>query len=353
MIFLSLTAMPGGGLNSAMTPTPGTTDLKSDTITNCTISNNVAVGNGGGLSISTLAGFVLSGCKIEGNSTTTGAGGGLVVGTNMTLASGVMNCIIQNNTAATNGGGIHVRSGKAPVTSCLIANNTGSNAIYIEANDVKIYNNTIANNSAIGVNILATSTSTDIKNNIFWNNVDNTITGGTAPVAEYNAYSGAGADLGAGTIASLTASNTFVQPTTFTGAATTDPQKDEIKSANWSLKTGAPAIDAAATLADVKTDITGGARPVGAGYDMGAYEFGAVSSIKNTVIHNVKIGVMHSNIIVKSEELSQVNVYNIAGIQVFNSKSNNYLHQINLNSGVYIVKISTKTGSFNQKVILN
>ena len=349
----STTAQSGGGIGSTMTPTPGTTDLKSDTILNCTIENNTATVNGGGVNMSTNCGFLMSGCKVTGNTATTGSAGGVYINNNMTVASGLMNCIISDNTAATNGGGVHAKSGLAPVTSCLIANNTAPTAVYVEANNVKLYNNTIANNSAIGVSILATSTGADIKNNILWNNVDNTVTGGTTPVLEYNAYSGAGADAGTGTIASLTATNTFVLPTTFTGAATSDAQKTESSAANWSLKTGCPAIDAATTLADVKTDITGGIRPAGAGYDMGAYEFGAISAVRNISICNAKIAVLNSNIIVKSDELSRINVYNTAGMQVFNSKSNSYMHQVKLNQGVYIVKISTVAGMFTQKIVLN
>ena len=42
--------------------------------------------------------------------------------------------------------------------------------------------------------------------------------------------------------------------------------------ANYHLKTGSPAIDKGQTLATVPKDIEGKARPVGAGWDLGAYE---------------------------------------------------------------------------------
>lgn len=43
---------------------------------------------------------------------------------------------------------------------------------------------------------------------------------------------------------------------------------------DYRLKAGSPAIDAGTTLADVTTDLEGKARPIGAAFDIGAYEYG-------------------------------------------------------------------------------
>jgi len=45
---------------------------------------------------------------------------------------------------------------------------------------------------------------------------------------------------------------------------------------DYNLKPGSPAIDSGVLLSEVEDDITGGVRPAGAGYDIGAYEYGAM-----------------------------------------------------------------------------
>jgi len=56
-----------------------------------------------------------------------------------------------------------------------------------------------------------------------------------------------------------------------------DPKlvSENLASLNPSLAIGSPAIDKASTMITVKTDYAGNARPVGAGYDIGSYEYGS------------------------------------------------------------------------------
>jgi hypothetical protein len=53
---------------------------------------------------------------------------------------------------------------------------------------------------------------------------------------------------------------------------------------DYRLKAGSPAIDAGITLAEVTDDILGVPRPVGAAYDIGAYEYGGTPTVQTPTI---------------------------------------------------------------------
>ena len=53
----------------------------------------------------------------------------------------------------------------------------------------------------------------------------------------------------------------------------TDPKFVSASTANFSLMSGSPAIDAGLTMSSIKNDFVGTARPQGAAYDVGAYEY--------------------------------------------------------------------------------
>ena len=58
------------------------------------------------------------------------------------------------------------------------------------------------------------------------------------------------------------------------GALFADPAADD-----YHLRAGSPAINAGTPRADVAADLDGRARPVGGGYDIGAYEYASISSV--------------------------------------------------------------------------
>jgi hypothetical protein len=113
-----LTSDDGGGINGS-------------TVSNCTITGNIATRWGGGTYNSNV-----SDCTITGN--TAMIGGGTYGGT-------VNNSLIANNSATSNSGGI--RNSKA--NNCLITNNSASSAAGIGYSD-NVTNCTITNNIATG-----------------------------------------------------------------------------------------------------------------------------------------------------------------------------------------------------------
>jgi parallel beta-helix repeat protein len=108
----------------------------------------------------------------------------------------------------------------------------------------KIYNNTIYHNADRGIWIEGGATNTIIRNNIIYLN-------GNGVTID---------DTGSGTVKDHNLLN--IDPL-FVNAAAQD----------FHIKAGSPAIDAGVALSEVPTDFEGTNRPVGAAYDLGAYEF--------------------------------------------------------------------------------
>jgi len=108
-----------------------------------------------------------------------------------------------------------------------------------------VANNTIYGNDTIGINIsskFAGGKNARIINNIVYGN------GGSQQIED-------------------TATGTTLQ-----NNLTTDPKFVNPAAGDFGLQAGSPAIDKGMTLAEVKTDFTGKARPEGAAYDIGAFE---------------------------------------------------------------------------------
>lgn len=136
---------------------------------------------------------------------------------------------------------------------------------------VKVYNNTFA---LIGTHGLGSYSGCDItaRNNIFYNVLGNIFyTSGGAMTEDHNLVFRTGSSYSASDYNS-------------TDILNKDPLFTNVGAYNFTLTAGSPAINTGANLSSVgvTTDLTGAARPVGAGYDMGAYEYGASGSATPT-----------------------------------------------------------------------
>jgi parallel beta-helix repeat protein len=105
----------------------------------------------------------------------------------------------------------------------------------------QVYNNTVYGNPGNGIDIFAGASGTVVKNNIVYGN------------------GGGISDAGTGTVLS--------------NNVTTDPQFVNASANDFSLRASSPAINAGVTVSIVTTDMNGVARPQGAAYDVGAYEY--------------------------------------------------------------------------------
>ena len=214
-------------------------------IRNCIIRNNYAAGDGGGIFVSKRA--EIYNCKIYSNQADS-SGGGLSISTN----GRIYNSYIVNNKSVNLGGGIKITGiNSAPkAINCVIANNESTNGAGAYLSDGYLNNCTIVNNGGNGVYFGSYGSTS---NGIIWGNSTYQIT----QIASNNSHqienniiqdiSTTGTNIG------ISSANNgvifdenyprFTKPTTFTGNATTQEQLDEILNANWYINPQSAAID--------------------------------------------------------------------------------------------------------------
>jgi hypothetical protein len=142
------------------------------------------------------------------------------------LGSGSNNVAYNNqvyiNSRASFGGGIYIN--------------------YTGATNNQVYNNTVYGNNGYCVYVGSDSTGAIVQNNVCWQNATNSIKNDGSKSSIAN---------------NLTA----------------DPKFTDAGNKDFRLQVGSPAIDAGVKISAVGTDFAGMARPQGAAYDLGAYEF--------------------------------------------------------------------------------
>ena len=208
-------------------------------VRNCTISDNVASNSGGGVYVQN--GGMVSNCWISGNRTVDAAGNGggvFVTATAGNTGGTLVNSVICNNSTPQDGGGIYCSQGAtvlAPIVNCTVVSNAAGR-----------YGGGIRQNSARMIN------------NIIYFNV--------APT-DSNLYQ----DAGSGWV-----TNCCVIPLpAFNGTAcfTNAPAFVNRSSLDFHLVAGSACIDAGAVNNAPGNDYDGNLRPVGAAYDVGAFEY--------------------------------------------------------------------------------
>ena len=143
----------------------------------------------------------------------------------------VTNCIFSGNTAATMGGGIYNDNNCSPtVTNCTFSGNSASSGGGM-ANRV--------------------SSSPTVTNSILWADSPSEIyNSGSSPIVTYSDIQGG-----------------------YTGTGNINADPLFVGGGDYHLTAGSPCIDTGTSSGAPATDLEGSPRPLGAGYDMGAYEF--------------------------------------------------------------------------------
>ena len=245
------------------------------TVQNCHFRNCESGSNAGAIWIeqgNATTPAVVRNCLIE-NCVCTGTESGVGGIYNSEGQGLIENCIIRGCKGSI--GGIRNNEGGV-VRNCVLYNNhsTYNGCLYGAGT---FFNNTVCNNSAVrysGCRVTGRMT-----NSVFWGNT----TTGTEYVNYVDASSGATmniGDVGEGITTGLSADNSaptgpnFLTPTNFVGQPTNDLEREAMMNADWSLTAYSTAlIDHADAASAPVTDIRGVARPKGAGYDIGAYEY--------------------------------------------------------------------------------
>lgn len=350
----------GGG---AIFGSAGGSISQSLMIKNCQFIENSLVGGLGGGAIYFYMNTVpisIEGCSFIGNVAspvegTYNGGGAVYVSTG--LMAPIKNCIFRDNIITTSCSGSAIRCNPTvTMQNCVFANNSSKSGASATAKfqsaDSKLLNSTIVNNETSGTGAGSSSVDmtagarTVICNSLFMGNLNSTSGTSNSTVITYNATDNIdlwGTTGSANNIKSLTATNTFVSPTSFRGAPTNAAQKAESAAANWQLLSSSPAVNAGTDLSasDVTTDILGVARPVGAAYDMGAYEC-TVTGIKDITLN---FNCFSHNQHIELRELTDgqhVTIYSITG-QIKNEQfAYGSSLSIGVSKGLYLVKVDAQ-----------
>lgn len=343
--------------------------------------------------------ILLRGCTISGNRAEISQGGGLMInpywtGTTLSGKVFVENCKIVNNYSRTHGGGVLCDSQNQASTleysfaNCVFANNLTETqqggAVFINnkvPSVVKFVNSTVVNNRMNvynygGAGIFYNNIPADVVNCVFWGNQN----AGTAPLKHhlrtkgiegnmvtYSAFDPRYRESDVSTSefpadisgvfgvakANFNADSVSVQfksPTNFTGIAKNTADSASLAAADWSLLEKSGLIDAGATVRTLYADITGLLRPVGDGYDVGAYEFNPSTATASTDVSEIRIFTSGKTILVDAGETSgSMQVYSIAGNLISSVVLHQGINTIQLPANqVYIVNVN----NYYRKVIL-
>jgi len=185
--------------------------ISSPTVSNCTFSGNSAGTDGGGMKNAHNSSPNVTNCTFSGNSAS--YGGGMLHDGNASPM--VTNCTFSGNSASDYGGGMYNYSSSSTMTNCILWGGSPEE-IYDLSSTLSI-------------------TYSDIQ-------------GG---------YTGTG---------NINADPMFLDPDGLDNIPGTED--DDLH-----LKSGSPCIDTGTATGAPDTDIEGKPRPLGKGYDMGAYEF--------------------------------------------------------------------------------
>ena len=336
-----------------------------------------------------LKNSIIRNCKSEGGSKPMGAA---IFYKNGAI---VENCVIANNASTRGANGTKDGQGviqghtKGDATyevnrfiNCTIVNNLADiYTIFFEAACTEVYNCICWGNTTGGKDY--PTQDSDYNNNIRWA-AESNVKSGTYPYVESFAYNSAGIyniasvqntyspillsfPLVEGTSETEGENPEFVNPTIYPGLAITDEDMDNIRKANWSLKEGSPLINAGvntpnnmgefvanATLPTSlpEMDLLGKVR-VG-NFDLGAYEFGAVSGIrKSTIDTTCRIFSNEGALqILGLNDVAIVQIYALDGALVYNATidTENVVLPLSL-KGCYVVKVQDVNGVYGQKVI--
>lgn len=347
--------------------------VKKLTVKNCIFKNNLSKYGGAGISAefelnntaSTKGNLHIENCEFTNNMARYGTGIYSFIRANSYVNVSVINSLFNNNHADA-----YSTTEKGLAGSSSWFRNLGSNTNFT----IELINNTYVNNldlgdgnanlnnynrSTVGISKSSTDatsvTNAKIANCIFWNN--KAVSGVTAPSVSHLYTTQAN---GIEVLNSIDEDNfSYAGITTNTNTSNANPLF--VSATNFSLQASSPAVDSGDNTQlpnAIIADLAGNDRIYNTVIDMGAYEYGAspVASIKKIDAINFT---MYPNPVSKmltiqtKRPLKNVIIYNLQGKKVSTTNTKK-VNVNNLSNGIYILKITTKTGKIGiQKFIKN
>jgi hypothetical protein len=317
--------------------------------------------NGGGVNMNNYS--VLRNCIIRNNSSINSAnvGGGVFVGTS-TVTPVIENCLVINNAAANNGGGIQVVNGGAlNLRNSTIANNkitkeTGTQGsgfgcgvglpptAQLTAENCIVYNNQKPDGSgtltfSFGANHNMNSNVASIVKNCAYDAIS--ATSGTQNAVIFATKTACIDDL------SDTKTPDFTLSTTFAGNSSTDPEQAEFNMADYRLKATSICVDAGDNqYVSATKDLANTSRINNSTVDMGAYEYDTPSAINKQIVSATwNCYAENGNLIISGVNKGDIiAVYDLSGRKISVAKANAGLFQLQgISKGIYLVKLNSKT----------
>lgn len=346
---------------------------KNSLIDRCLIESNVIIQQGGGVYLHGNGGKVTSSLIRNNSIPATGGRGAGVYATSLSgldMDAIVENCVVHNNYAGTNGGGIRgeAQAGKRGIqiiNSTIVNNQTGAAAAPPAASVELITSGTIVNSIVIGDH------SVDLRCHTENNYVMNTA---------YGTFTGSAAN-GTGNVAGKSVADfKFVNPTTFIGVMIPDytPSFDvnkynQIRAANFSLtdtfsaavatpglkvlpttyQYGATPTTVSLTAAIPAFDLRGTDRFLSNGAvktNLGAYQLSSQETSVFTIDNNqIEVLANSKQISISGAEGKFASLYSISGQLLHQHRIDADWYSIPVNNkGIYVLKIN----GFSTKIIV-
>ncbi|MFC1517203.1 choice-of-anchor Q domain-containing protein [Candidatus Margulisiibacteriota bacterium] len=215
---------------------------------NNNIDNSV---DGGAIYMGSTAKLTANNCSFLNNEAKKGGGFKSTTGGAATFNA----CYFEENKAVISDGGAGANYGKVKIINSIFVSNNALNsggALYNINTDCKIINSTFFKNTAqVTGDSVQGAAQTNIINSILWNNRSGHGLKGTITVTYSDLQNWSGGGLG-----NITSDPMFINEGTF----------------DLHLNPASMALDTATYSIGVITDFDGNSRPLGSGYDMGAYE---------------------------------------------------------------------------------
>jgi len=344
----------------------GAVYANNGTIQNCLIQSNSSTGTGttatfgGGINATSVATSTAApkviGCVIRGNKTTNTAGttnkskgGGIFVQSiSAALSCKVINCVIYNNEAMTQGGGLYVNEAYGEVVNCTVAKNysvSTNGGIYLNTGG-GLLNNIISWGNISGTNVandIHTQTSNSNQNNLAYGVSSGTWGGLTSTKLLTSGATADNSTDGTGTLAPK-----FLNPTIAAGVPTDGTTTTAMTTANFQLTSSSPCINyadnAKLTALNITIDLLGNPRVVQTTADLGAYELpeSLTTSISESMF-SINCFAKNNEIIINGLTLGEnVMIYGVAGNLISSHKAASPTLSIASTRGVYLVRVANK-----------